>query len=50
MNEKAYKSMSFGAAASITAGIVVICVGIAAGILMIVSGAKLLRDKSGILF
>ncbi len=50
MNEKAYKSMNFGAISSITSGIIVICVGVAVGILMIVSGAKLLHDKTGILF
>ncbi|MCR5488093.1 MAG: hypothetical protein K6F35_11325 [Lachnospiraceae bacterium] len=50
MNEKAYKSMGFGAVAALTSGIIVICIGIAVGILMIVSGARLLHDKTGILF
>ena len=49
MNEKAYKTMSL-AAAGITVGIIVMVTGVAAGIISIVSGAKLLKDKKGLTF
>ena len=42
--------MSFAGAAGIVTGIVVLVVGIAAGIIMIVSGARLLKDKKGLTF
>ena len=42
MNEKAYKTMSLAGAAGITVG--------TAGIISIVSGAKLLKDKKGLTF
>ena len=45
MNEKAYKTMSLAGAAGITVGIIVMVTGVAAGIISIVSGAKLLKDK-----
>ena len=45
MNEKAYKSMSFAGAASIIIGIIVAVVGVATGIIAIISGARLLKDK-----
>ena len=47
MNEKAYKTMSLAGAAGIT---VVMVTGVAAGIISIVSGAKLLKDKKGLTF
>ena len=50
MNEKAYKSMSFAGAASITIGIIMAVVGVATGIVAIVSGARLLKDKKGLTF
>ena len=50
MNEKAYKSMSFAGAASITIGIIVAVVGVATGIVAIISGARLLKDKKGLTF
>ena len=50
MNEKAYKSMSFAGAASIIIGIVVAVVGVATGIVAIISGARLLKDKKGLTF
>ena len=50
MNEKAYKSMSFAGAASIIIGIVVAVVGVATGIIAIISGARLLKDKKGLTF
>ena len=49
MNEKAYKAMGAGAA-GIAVGIVVTVIGIAAGVISIISGARLLKEKKGILF
>lgn len=50
MNEKAYKSMSFAGTASITIGIIVAVVGVATGVIAIISGARLLKDKRGLTF
>ncbi len=50
MNEKAYKSMTFAGGATITVGIIMLVVGIVAGIISIVSGARLLKDKKGLIF
>lgn len=49
MNEKIYKTMSRTGACSITVGIVTLVTGVAAGVLMIVSGSRLLKRKSDIL-
>ena len=46
MNEKAYKSMSFAGASG--SGLIV--TGVESGIIAIVSGARLLRDKKGLTF
>ena len=48
--EKLYKTLGFTGAASIVIGIVVIVIGVAAGILSIVTGAKLLNSKKGLIF
>lgn len=50
MNEKAYKSMSFAGTANITIGIIVAVVGVATGVIAIISGARLLKDKRGLTF
>lgn len=50
MNEKAYKAMNFAGAANITIGIVMVVVGVAAGIISIISGARLLKEKKGLTF
>lgn len=50
MEEKVYKTMRGAGAWNIVLGIVMIVVGVAGGILMLVSGAKLLAEKSKILF
>ena len=50
MNEKAYKAMSFDGTANITVGIIIVVVGVAAGIISIVSGARLLKEKRGLTF
>ena len=47
MNERAYKAMSFAGAVNIAVGIVIAVVGVAAGVLAIISGARLLREKKG---
>lgn len=49
MNEKIYKTMSRTGACSIAVGIVTLVTGITAGVLMIVSGSRLLKRKSDIL-
>jgi hypothetical protein len=50
MNEKIYKAMRFAGTANITVGIIVVVVGVAAGIISIVSGARLLKEKRGLTF
>lgn len=49
MNEKIYKTMSRTGACSVAVGVVILVIGAAAGILMIVSGARLLKRKGDIL-
>ena len=48
MNEKIYKTMSSTGACSLAVGIIVLTTGIVTGIMMIVSGARLLKKKSDI--
>ena len=48
--EKAYRTMKNSGAGSIAIGIVLIVVGVTAGVLSIVSGANLLRHKREITF
>ena len=50
MNEKIYKTMGRVGGGNIAMGAVLVVVGVATGVLMIVSGAKLLLGKSKILF
>ncbi len=50
MNEKAYKTMSFAGAANVAVGIVMVVAGLATGIIAIVGGVKLLKDKKGLTF
>lgn len=50
MNEKIYKTMTRCGAANVAMGIVVLVSGITAGVLMIVSGTKLLKRKTEITF
>lgn len=53
MNEKLFKRVKGSGAAAITMGIITVAAGVAGfvcGILMIVTGAKLLAAKSDILF
>lgn len=50
MNEKIYKSMTFAGVSNITIGIIVAVIGVATGILAIISGARLLKDKKQLTF
>ena len=50
MNEKAYKTMTQTGAGSIAIGIIVLVTGIVTGILCIVNGARLLKNKSDLMF
>lgn len=48
--EKAYKTMKHAGAISIAMGVVVIVIGITAGVLMIASGGSLLKNKRHIVW
>ncbi len=48
--EKAYKTMKNAGAGSIAIGVVMIVAGVTAGILSIVNGARLLKNKNGLIF
>ena len=50
MEERVYKVMRGAGATNIALGVISLTVGIVAGILMIVTGAKLIAGKSKILF
>ena len=50
MNEKTYKAMSTTGAGSIAVGIVVLVCGVVCGVLSIINGARLLKNKSEIIF
>lgn len=50
MEEKIFKTMGRTGAWNIAVGVVVIVVGIAAGVVAIVNGAKLIKERSGIMF
>ena len=50
MEEKAFKSMGLAGAGNIAVGIVVLTTGIAAGIITIISGARLLKCRKNLTF
>lgn len=50
MDEKVYKVMGRTGAWNIALGVVVITVGLASGILLLISGAKLLANRTKIIF
>ena len=50
MEEKTYKVMRGTGATNIALGIISIVVGVAAGTLLLISGAKLLANKKNIMF
>ncbi len=47
---KAYKTMTSSSVMNITLGIIMIVAGLASGIITIVNGARLLKDRHGITF
>ena len=49
MEEKVYKSMNGAGALNIVLGVIGIATGVTAGVLLIISGAKLLANKSKML-
>lgn len=50
MDEKIYRTMGSTGASNLVVGICVLIGGVAAGILLIVNGARLLKNKSKIIF
>ena len=50
INEKTYKSMTFGGVTAVVTGIILMVVSTVLGILLIISGSKLINDKSKIMF
>ena len=48
--EKAYRAMKNSGAGSIAVGIIVLVVGVTAGVISIIKGAGLLRDKKKKIF
>ena len=50
MEERTYKVLRGAGAANITLGIVSLVVGVATGVLLIISGAKLFASKKNIMF
>lgn len=50
MGEKAYKTMKRAGAGNIALGVVILVTGIACGILAIVNGARLIHNKSSLIF
>lgn len=50
MEEKVYRTMNGTGALNIVLGVIAIAVGVASGVLLIISGAKLVSRKSKILF
>lgn len=50
MNEKTYKTMSTIGGGNLALGIIILVTGLTTGILMIVNGARLLRNKRELTF
>jgi hypothetical protein len=50
MEEKVYKTMNGAGALNIVMGVLALVAGIAGGVLLLISGAKLINYKSKILF
>lgn len=48
--EKVYKTMRLTGAAGIAIGIVILVTGVVAGVLSIISGAQLLKNKKDLIF
>lgn len=49
MNEKLFKTVGFAGAVNIVLGILALVAGAVSGILLLVSGAKLIRSKKDVL-
>lgn len=49
MNEKIFKTISGAGALNLVLGIVAIVTGVAAGVLLLVNGAKLLKSKTDLM-
>ncbi len=49
-NEMIYRSMRFSGAVNITLGVIILVVGVVSGIMLLISGGKLLSGKSRIIF
>lgn len=45
MNEKIYKTMSYSGSWNLAIGITVMVVGIAAGVMLIINGVRLIKQK-----
>lgn len=50
MNERIYKAITNNGVASLVLGIITLCVGVAAGTILIITGAKVLKKKKDIIF
>lgn len=50
MTEKAFKTMGNSGAAALATGIIVIVTGIACGVVLLISAAKLFHAKKGLTF
>ncbi len=50
MEEKVYKTMNGAGALNVVLGVIALVTGIATGVLLIISGAKLLTRKSNLMF
>ncbi len=49
-NEMIYRSMRFSGAVNIALGIIILVVGIVSGVMLLISGGKLISGKSRIIF
>lgn len=50
MEEKVYKTMGGAGALNIVLGVIALVTGVATGVLLIISGAKLIARKSNLMF
>lgn len=50
MSEKAYKTMKSAGAGSIVIGVIALVTGVTTGIILLIQGGRLLKNKSTLLF
>ena len=50
MNEKLYKTMGVSGAGNITIGIISLVTGVVSGVLLIITGARIQKKRSDIMF